>query len=123
VADHDRLIASDHWIIEGNYSVCIPQRFARATSIIWLDTAVLGCVWRFINRSFFDTHRLGRIDGAKSEFSLSLIKYTLIDYPKKRAAYRRFLDQAPVHTHKILLTKFSDIRCLYHDWQLKRPTR
>ena len=37
VALHDAAITGERWVIDGNYSKCMPQRFLRATGLILLD--------------------------------------------------------------------------------------
>ncbi len=83
--EHDEFIKQTNWIIEGNYSFCMPQRFARSTIIIWLDFNVWGCLVRYLKRFLSNDYaRPGRLANAKQEFSLRLIIYILFTYPKKR---------------------------------------
>jgi adenylate kinase family enzyme len=37
VALHDTAITGERWVIDGNYSKCMPQHFVRATGLILLD--------------------------------------------------------------------------------------
>lgn len=92
VAEHDKFIEQENWIIEGNYSVCMPQRIARAETVIWCDPSLLGCMYRYILRSLKSPdNRIGTLKGAHRELNLSLIKYTLRNYPKNRKKYAAFL--------------------------------
>lgn len=50
VAEHDRLVQLDHWVIDGNYSVTMDARFAAADTIIYLDEGPFRCTWRIIAR-------------------------------------------------------------------------
>jgi len=96
LATHDDVIGQDRWVIEGNYSICMPARFDRATAVIWLDPPLTGCVWRYIKRTWHgDTHRIGHLPGAKDRFNPMLIKYTLQNYPKNRHKYRSILENYP----------------------------
>ncbi len=96
IADHDRLIAREDWVIEGNYGVAMPQRFARAQALIWLDPPLAGCLWRYVRRSLFHAaDRPGNLDGAQGQFSFGLIKYTLVNYPRNRIKYREYIAAAP----------------------------
>jgi adenylate kinase family enzyme len=120
VADNDKIIMSDAWVIDGNYSVCIPQRFARATCIIWIDPPLLGSVWRYILPSFQSTHnRAGRLAGATRGFNWSLVHYTLTQYPKKRSDYARFIASAS-HAHYLHISSFQELKKLYTQWSLSR---
>lgn len=95
-ADHDRMIQKERWIMDGNYSETMPQRLSRATSVIWLDPPLAGCILRYLLRSLRnDPHRAGKLAGATKEFSFFLIKYTLINYPRNKKKYAALLEQHP----------------------------
>jgi hypothetical protein len=40
VALHNAAITGERWVIDGNYSMCMPQRFLRATGLILLDVSI-----------------------------------------------------------------------------------
>lgn len=105
ISAHDQVIAEDSWIIEGNYSICMPQRFARATTVIWLDPPRLGCLWRYVLRSLWSSvDRPGGLDGAKHEFSWGLVKFTWVQYPKNKLKYQKILKDFPgqmIHIHSM----------------------
>ncbi|MEQ1543080.1 MAG: AAA family ATPase [Novosphingobium sp.] len=46
----DRLLAQDHWIIDGNYGSTLPQRIARADTVVWLDYPTALCLRRVLTR-------------------------------------------------------------------------
>ncbi len=96
VKDHDALIQEPAWILEGNYSVCMPQRFRRATAVLWTDLPVTGCLIRYLKRSFRRSPQVrpGNLEGASREVSLSLIRYLLVQYPHNRLRYERLLAEA-----------------------------
>lgn len=94
IADHDAAIGGDSWVMDGNYSLCMPQRFERATAVIWLDPPLMGCMLRYIMRSLKnDGRRVGKLEGAQKEFSIALVKYTLLNYPKNKIKYMKLLEQ------------------------------
>lgn len=93
---HDEIVARDHWVIDGNYSIAMPQRFARADTVIWLDPPLFGCIIRYVMRSFSGKRaRPGGLEGAKKEFGLGLIKFTLFRYPRNKKKYKNLLAQFP----------------------------
>lgn len=51
----ERIFATDRWIIEGNYGSTLPQRIARADTIVHLDFPIPLCLWRIVKRVV--THR------------------------------------------------------------------
>ena len=117
IAAHDLAITKDSWVIDGNYSVCMPQRLDRATSVIWIDPPPAGFLYRYMKRCLTgDPQRPGRLHGAQKEFSLALIQYTLFTYPKKRGKYAKLLEE-----RKIPVLHFHSMRELnrhYRYWQL-----
>ena len=91
---HDDIAFQDGWVIDGNYSLSMPQRFSRADTVIWLDPPLYGCIMRYGLRSFFGARtRPGGLDGAKREFSVGLIKFTLFHYPRNKKKYKNLLAQ------------------------------
>ncbi|HEU4838612.1 MAG TPA: hypothetical protein VFS88_04285 [Micavibrio sp.] len=93
---HDDIAVQDDWIIDGNYSVAMPQRFARADTVIWLDPPLFGCIIRYAMRSLMGARtRPGGLDGAKKEFGLGLVKFTLFNYPRNKKRYKNLLVQFP----------------------------
>lgn len=47
---HDQAILGDAWVMDGNYSKCMPQRFRRATGVILLDVATPLSLFRYARR-------------------------------------------------------------------------
>jgi adenylate kinase family enzyme len=117
VSDHDKIIALNKWIIEGNYSLTMPQRFARATSVIWLDPPLIGFLYRYILRSIKDNpHREGNLHDAKGQFSFNLIKYTFFNYPKNKVKYENLLQAfcGPV----IKIRSMRELNVKYKEWDI-----
>ena len=51
---HDAAIAGERWVMDGNYSSCLPQRLARATGLILLDLSTPLSLWRYARRTWFE---------------------------------------------------------------------
>ena len=64
---HDEAITADAWVMEGNYSVLMPQRLKRATGIILLGDHRWISLWRYIRRSLMQRDRAGGLDGAQRQ--------------------------------------------------------
>lgn len=93
---HDAIISGGRWIVDGNYSISMPQRFERADSVIWIDPSLWGCMARYVVRSVCEgPDRAGALDGAKKEFGFGLIKFTFFTYPKNRKKYEEILLRYP----------------------------
>lgn len=107
----------DKWIIEGNYSILMPQRFEQATSIIWLDFNKWGSVYRYIKRTIKnEPHRPGKLEGANDRINLNHIHYTLMKAPKNRKVYQRLIDHS--NAYFIRITSFKELRKYYKLWEL-----
>jgi adenylate kinase family enzyme len=118
VSKHDVIISEDNWVIEGNYKLCMPQRLARATSVIWLDMPLSGCLFRYFKRSFFNSSaRIGGLEGATQEFSLFLVKYTLINYPQNRKKYKSLLSDKTFPI--LMITSMHELNLYYRHWDLQ----
>ncbi|ALU25909.1 MULTISPECIES: adenylate kinase [Myroides] len=117
-ADHQAFL-TDHtdWVIEGNYSFLMPERFKEATCIIWLDFSPIGALYRYIKRSI--THRdtrPGNLDGAKSQFSMKMVKYILFEAPKKSPKYVDLINNSSATF--IHIRSFKELMKWYRVWGL-----
>lgn len=114
-AAHDELIKSEEWIIDGNYSGCMPQRFACADTVIWLDPPLWGTIGRYICRSLKnDPARPGKLQGAQRELNVYLIKYTLVNYPRNRHKYREIIAKNP-HLNIIIIKSMDDLNARFYN--------
>lgn len=51
---HDKIkavVATDRWVIEGNYGSTLDLRLPRADSVIYLDFPIRVCIWRLLRRT------------------------------------------------------------------------
>jgi adenylate kinase family enzyme len=48
--EHEGLMQSDSWVIDGNYGATMDVRFAAADTILYLDEGSLRCTWRILSR-------------------------------------------------------------------------
>ncbi|MDM1347058.1 adenylate kinase [Myroides marinus] len=120
------LMAADHqafldnhtdWVIEGNYSYLMPERFAHATTIIWLDFSPMGALYRYIKRSI--THkdsRPGNLKGSKHQFSMKMFRFILIETPKRSAKYTVLINNSPATL--IHIRSFKELMKWYKVWGL-----
>ena len=118
-ADQDAILEKGSWIIEGNYSFCMPQRFAKTTSLIWVDPNFLGCCFRYISRCLKNDHnRPGRLKDATSEFSFEVINLIVFKYPNIRKRHKAILSR---YTFPILhIHSMKELNQFYTKWDLKR---
>ena len=118
-ADHqDFLKNTDRWVIEGNYSFLMKDRFLEATSVIWLDFAVAGSLWRYINRSFQNNDkRNGNLTGATRDFSWLQMKRIVFTAPKNRAKYKALIAECDMNL--VYINSFRKLKKYYRYWGLE----
>jgi adenylate kinase family enzyme len=96
---HGEIIARDGWIIDGGYHSMLPERFARATLVIFMDISRLVAIPRAFNRARKHGQPKDVIpEGAKAEqISLVFLKY-LAKYNrrKRQKTFRDLSNQAGV---------------------------
>jgi adenylate kinase family enzyme len=118
IENHQKIIAQDKWIIDGNYSICMSERLDRATSVIWLDPNTISCVWRYLLRALKnDVSRPGRLRGAKNEFSFKMLKFITYNYPNNRRKYQKLIESKT----NLLVVKFRSMNLLktyYQRWNI-----
>src|SRR5687768_231396 len=56
-------MAGDAWVMDGNYSALVAERLARATGAIVLDDNHWLRLGRYFNRTLFQRHRPGALEG------------------------------------------------------------
>lgn len=115
VEEHDLFISKNAWVVDGNYSFCMPQRFARSTYVIWLDFNVWGCLRRYLLRALKkDPNRPGKLTNAKKDFNIELIRYMLFTYPEKRRKAEVILGQS--HVNFLRLYSIDELNRYYKFW-------
>lgn len=118
-AEQHTFLQNESWIIEGNYSFCMPERFEKATSLIWVDPNLVGCCFRYILRCLKnDLNRPGRLKDATSEFSFKMISLIIFKYPKIRRRHKAILSG---YTFPILyIHSIKELSEYYTKWGLRR---
>ncbi len=122
IKDHDALIAKDSWVMDGNYSIAMPQRLKRATAIIWIKPNLISCVWRYIGRCIKGKKgRFGGLEGAKKEFSFQLLHYMIFGYPPKNKKYKNLINEFGGNKPFIMINSIKELNKYYKFWQIERP--
>ena len=84
---HDTVIGTDRWVIDGNYSKCMPQRFRRATGVILLDAPAYASLFRYLRRSLFERDRLGALEVGRDSVKWKMVHHIVVVSPKNRKRY------------------------------------
>ena len=116
---HDAAILRDRWVMDGNYSSLMPQRFARATGIILLGDSRWPNFRRYVWRTLFQKRsRPGSLAGDKDSIKWEMIRWILIVQPPKRAHEKARLAAAGLPM--IELNSMAELKRLYASWELER---
>lgn len=115
---HDAAITADSWAMDGNYSVLLPQRFARATGVIVIDDHFVRRYVRYFNRTLFQAKRVGNLEGNRDSVKWNMISWIW----KTRNAvprYRTFAEQTGLPM--VTCGSVSELEALYRAWEIEHP--
>lgn len=118
VALHDKAIVDENWVMDGNYSGCLPQRLARATGLILLDVSCATSLLRYLRRSWFERDRRGSLEGCKDSVKWTMIRHITITTPGNRKRYNEMF--AHINLPKIKLSSTRELARFYRLEQLER---
>ena len=118
IALHDAAIAGEHWVMDGNYSVCMPQRFRRATGLILLDVSTLASLLRYFRRTLFEKERRGALQGGRDSVKWDMIHHIAVVTPRNRQRYRAMFEQLALP--RLELSSMRAIKSCFQEWDLAR---
>jgi len=116
IALHDAAIAGERWVMDGNYSVCMPQRFRRATGLILLDISTCMSLLRYFRRTLFETGRLGALEGGRDSVKWDMIHHIAVVQPKNSKLYHAMFESLDLP--KLRLSSVGAIKQCFHAWDL-----
>lgn len=113
-----RITEKDKWIYEGNrfnerYK---DGRYDHCDTIIFLNINRFVCLYRFLIRycKYRGTVRPDITGGCKEKVDWDILKYILLDYPKKSKDRHKFLIEAKKEGKKVIIIKGKkDLRRLF----------
>lgn len=118
IALHDEAIKGERWVMDGNYFVCMPQRFARATGVILLEISTTLSLARYFRRTLFQKNRVGSLNGGQDSIKWMMIRHITVVTPGNRERNRKTF--ADVTLPKIYLPSAAAISAVYEQWALER---
>jgi adenylate kinase family enzyme len=118
IALHDAVLSGASWVIDGNYSRCLPQRLARATGFILLDISTATSLLRYLRRSWFERGRHGSLEGAKDSVKWWMIRHITVTTRKNRRRYKAMFEG--ISLPKIRLSTAREIARFYRSEGLVR---
>jgi len=108
VQEHNQFVYKDSWIVEGNYYVCMPNRFARATTVIILQINFLRCLLNWLRRICQKNGpRFGMLEGAQDHLNWPLFLH-IIKYMFRLKKYKNLIENYP-HLRVIKLHSYVQI--------------
>ena len=113
---HDAAIAEDSWVMDGNYTDIMPQRFARASGVIVIDDHYLKRYVRYFRRTLFQKQRLGALPGSRDSVKWSMINW--IWKSRNASKYRRMTAETGLPS--AVCHSLNDVNALYAAWQLSK---
>ncbi|MBI1363210.1 MAG: adenylate kinase [Proteobacteria bacterium] len=119
--EHDSLIEENAWVMEGNYSKTMPQRFARADMIIYMDFNRMGCAVRCLKRwwQWRGQQRPDAPEGCYEAFPAELLRYILFASAKRKPVWQKLIVEN-AHKPIIRLTRFSELKEFYKRHEVSR---
>jgi adenylate kinase family enzyme len=118
IALHDAAIAAERWVMDGNYTRCLPQRLRRATGLILLDVPTAISLLRYFRRSWFERDRRGALDGGSDSVKWEMIRHIVGATRASRQRYREMFGQLDLP--KIRLATLRDQARFYRAVGLRR---
>lgn len=115
---HKGAVLQENWIIEGNYSRLMWQRFERASAIIWLTLPIHVCLFRYFKRALFKSNRQGRLPGASEKVNWYMLHHIAIHQPSRVANLRKLVNESGLPV--VALNSVKQISNAYAQWQLSR---
>ena len=118
IALHDAAIRGERWVMDGNYSMCMPKRLERATGLILLDLPPLVSLFRYMRRSLLERARHGALEGGSDSVKWEMIHHIAVVSPRNTERYAAMIDR--IELPKIKLMTPRDLAAFYRTEGLSR---
>ena len=89
-----QLLNRDRWIMDGNYTSSLPQRMARADTVIFLDLSRVLCLWRCFQRylKYRGGNRPELAQGCNEKIDIDFLKWIWYYPQRSRSRILQILD-------------------------------
>lgn len=118
IALHDEAIAAPKWVMDGNYSICLPQRLERATGLILLEIPVVAGLLRYLRRCRQRNGRHGALEGGNDDVRWEMIHHIMTVGRVNRHRHRKTFEAASLP--KLLLKSPKELDNFYRSAGLSR---
>ncbi|PLR40656.1 AAA family ATPase [Chimaeribacter californicus] len=118
LALHRAAVQEEHWVMEGNYTRCLPARLERATGVILLDIALPHMLLRYVRRTLFERERVGGIamGNQRDRITVEMLKYLIVTTPQNRKRHRQRLADCALPT--LFLSSPAKVSACWRAWAL-----
>ncbi len=113
---HEAAILDEEWVMDGNYSAIMPQRYARATGVIIIDDHFLKRYVRYFRRTLFESNRVGSVAGGRDSIKWEMIAF--IWKSRNAGKYRQMA--AGYDLPVVICNSLGELQQLYAAWSLER---
>ncbi|WP_404430011.1 hypothetical protein LG299_10640 [Microbacterium lacus] len=118
---HDAAVASERWVIDGNYSKLMPQRLAMATGVILLDISTARSLARYVRRTLTPGPRAGGLEGTRDRLSWDMVHFISVHTRPSRRRRREVFERLEIP--KLLLPIPAAVSDFYRNEGLVAPTQ
>ena len=75
-----QIIATERWLIDGNYGGSLDMRLSRADTVVYLDFPIRLCLWRLMRRilTYRGLSRPDMAEGCPERFDLEFLLYVAL---------------------------------------------
>lgn len=115
---HDKAILEEKWVMDGNYSRLMSDRFERATGVILLTSNRWLRLARYLKRSMSPAEmRAGALEGGAEYVKWEMIDWILFKTPRNSVKYAQMMERVTVPTHHC--RNIAELKQLYRSWDLR----
>jgi adenylate kinase family enzyme len=114
---HDAAILGEQWVMEGNYTRLMSQRFARATGAILITSNHWLRFARYLKRTLVNrTDRAGHLEGAKDSIKWEMIHWIVVKTRNSSAKYAKMIQESGLPS--VECNTADALNELYRVWEL-----
>lgn len=112
IALHDEAIQGERWVIDGNYSRCLPQRLERATGFILLDAPTTISLFRYFRRTWLRQDRRGALEGGIDSVKWEMVRHIVVTTRVNRRRYQEIFESIALPKVKLMTLRGQACFCL-----------
>jgi adenylate kinase family enzyme len=106
-----RIVASERWIVDGNFTASLPRRLDRADTIVFLDLPRRNSMVGVVRRRIKQAWRLppGVAEGSRPMFNLQLVRWIWTFPEDHRPEFVRLLASQPPDKRVAILRRRGEV--------------